>query len=303
MDMLALADFNLVAMHGSFSEASRKTGRPKATLSRRVLDLEESLGARLVERNSRGFRLTEAGALLRARTGPLLDELVVAGKIVSALPEIPRGCLRVSAPSLLSDMALGSVAASFARTYPEVRLEIVAEDRMADPIADGYDLVIRVNPSPNDHLVGRCVVQDERWLVAAPSIPRPTEASGKATEVAAIVRTAPKPGTIWTIRDGEQTRRFQPQAVMSLSSLRMLRDAVLAGGGSALLPKSLIRRDVAAGKLALWGVEDGSRTELWALHTSSRLASAKVTAFIQHLVVSLHGLGEDVSANDRQPTA
>ncbi len=146
MDLSALADFNLVATHGGFGRAARASGRAKATLSRRVSELEASLGARLIERGERSLRLTEAGALLHARTGPLLSEIAEAGAVVGGGLDRPRGRLRVSAPLLLSDTQLGRVAADFARAYPEVELEICAEDRFVDPIEEGFDVIIRVNP-------------------------------------------------------------------------------------------------------------------------------------------------------------
>ena len=295
MDLPALADFDRVATHGGYSQASRKTGRPKATLSRRVVDLEESLGVRLIARGSRTLRLTEAGALLHARTRPLLSELAEAGEMVSAVPGHPRGRLSVSAPVLLSDMVLGRIAVGFARAYPEVQLDITAEDRIVDPSADGYDLVIRVNPPSDEQLVGRCVLRDERWLVAAPSIGRPTAHAGDVPPgLPAIVRTMPRRGTIWRIHDGKSTSCFVPEPMMRLSSLPMLRDAVVAGAGSALLPRSLVGHDVAAGRLVFWGVEDGPPTELWALHTSRRLASPKVTAFIRYLAIALAGIEDSV---------
>ena len=75
MDLLALSDFNLVARHGSFGKAARATGRPKATLSRRVAELESSLGLRLLERGAKGLKLTDEGRALHVRTGALLAEV------------------------------------------------------------------------------------------------------------------------------------------------------------------------------------------------------------------------------------
>src|ERR1043165_7154493 len=106
MDLNALADFNLVAMHKGFGKASRATGRSKATLSRRIADLEEALGIRLIERGARSLELTEAGQILRARTeGPMreVDDAVTAAREGLAAP---RGRLRISAPLLFSQVAL-----------------------------------------------------------------------------------------------------------------------------------------------------------------------------------------------------
>ena len=288
MDLLALADFDVVATHGGFSQASRVSGRPKATLARRVDGLEITLGVRLLERTSRGLHLTAAGVRLQARVGPLLAELAQAGEGV-ATEGPPRGRLRVSAPTLLSDSTLGSIAVSFARLYPEVSLEITAENRMADLPADGYDLVIRVDPGPRERLVGRCILRDERWLVAASSVARPAERAGSPPSLPVIVHVPPKAGAVWTVQEGEHNLRFSPQMVLLLSSLPMQRAAVLAGGGAALLPRSMVGQDVSGGRLVRWGVDSGAPAELWALHTSRRLVDPKVTAFVQHLTAALAG--------------
>ncbi len=98
MDLNALNDFQLVAVHGGFGRASRASGRSKATLSRRVAELEESLGVRLFERSDRSLELTEAGQLLLARIeGPMRE---VAEAVAAARDglDTPRGRLRVAAP-------------------------------------------------------------------------------------------------------------------------------------------------------------------------------------------------------------
>uniref|UniRef100_UPI0031D889FE LysR family transcriptional regulator n=1 Tax=Inquilinus sp. TaxID=1932117 RepID=UPI0031D889FE len=155
MDLLALADFTLVARHGGFGRAARAAGRPKATLSRRVAELEAALGLRLFERGSRALKLTEEGRALFQRAGRLLAELEETAAAIASGGERPRGRLRISAPLLFSQTAMGKIAAGFALAYPEVRLEVSTEDRAVDLIEEGFDLVIRVNPDPDDSLVGR----------------------------------------------------------------------------------------------------------------------------------------------------
>ncbi len=299
MDLLALADFDLVVLHGSFSEASRRTGRPKATLSRRVKDLEEDVGARLIEPGARKLRLTEAGAALHRRTRPLLDGLAEAFDEVGTNLNTPRGRLRVSAPVLFCDMAMGPIAVAFARAHPSVRLDVTAEDRVVDLLAEGYDLTIRVNPMPNERLVGRCVFRDERLLVGAPASRLPPR-EPSSTPLPAVVHRTITSGTRWKIRDGERLSSFTPEPTMRLSSLPMVRDAVVTGDGFSLLPRSLVGNDVATGRLTCWGVEDGPRTELWALHASRRLVSPAVRAFMDQLVASLAGFGDRPAAYFRE---
>ena len=98
MDLHDLADFNLVAAHGGFGKASRASDRPKATLSRRVRNLEEGLGVRLLERGAHSLRLTQEGKTLFGRTEGLLAEIAEIGAEIGEGRAKPRGRLRVSAP-------------------------------------------------------------------------------------------------------------------------------------------------------------------------------------------------------------
>ncbi len=112
MDLQALTDFNLVAAHGGFGRASRASGRAKATLSRRVAELEQSLGVRLIERGSQSLRLTDEGRALHERTSGPLSDIAEAGEAVVLGASTPRGRLRVSAPVLLPmSRSAGSVRA------------------------------------------------------------------------------------------------------------------------------------------------------------------------------------------------
>ncbi|NTJ10587.1 LysR family transcriptional regulator [Rhizobium lusitanum] len=286
MDLQALSDFNLVAAHGGFGRASRVTGRPKATLSRRVAELEQSLGVRLIERGSQSLRLTDEGRALHERTDGLLSEIAEAGEAVVLGASTPRGRLRVSAPVVFAHVALGRIGARFALAYPEVQLDIVAEDRKVDPVEDGYDLIIRIDPAPDERLVGRRFLNDERLIVAPPGMrcPLPTADGEEELAVKAVLLSASSQTAVWRLGSGaEPDVVLKPEPVLRLSSLLMVRDAVLAGAGVALLPKLLVADDIAAGRLAYWGTLRGPPVEIWALQSSRRLIGAKVRAFLDVL--------------------
>lgn len=296
MDLNALEDFNLVVGHGGFGRASRATGRPKATLSRRVSELEQSLGVRLIERGGHVLHLTEEGRALHERTAGLVAELTEAGEAVASRAPIPRGRLRVSAPVVFSHVVLARIGARFALAYPLVQLDIVAEDRVVDPVEEGYDLTIRIDPGTDDRLAGRPILGDQRLIVASPEMPRPDVAADTEVPIAAVVmiRTPPgsglQPAPVWRMRrDGGDACTLVPQPILRLSSLLMVRQAVLAGAGAALLPKLLVAEDIEAGRLVCWGTEDGPGVKIWALYSSRRLLSAKVRAFIDALVEALPG--------------
>ncbi|MDD1451099.1 LysR substrate-binding domain-containing protein [Sphingomonas sp. H160509] len=277
MDLLALADFTLVARHEGFGKAARASHRPKATLSRRVAELEAALDVRLFERGARTLKLTEEGRALFARTGPLLAELEETAVAISSGGETPRGRLRISAPLLFSQTAMGRLAAEFIRRYPDVRLEVTTDDRMVDMIEEGYDLVIRVNPAPDDTLVGRPFLHDRLVVVAGPGMVRLAEGI-----MPAVVR-GNDPERSWTVDTPDGPIEIAVNPVLRLSSLIMIRDAVRTGVGVAKLPLSLVSDDIDCGRLAPWGNVAKSEIALWALYPTRRLLNARVSAFLDFL--------------------
>jgi DNA-binding transcriptional LysR family regulator len=289
MDLLALADFNLVARHQGFGRAARAAGRPKATLSRRVAELEEALDLRLFERGGRTLKLTEEGRALHARTAALLAELDDTAAAIASGGHTPRGRLRISAPLLFSQSAMGKLAAAFATRYPEVRLEVTTEDRPVDMIEEGYDLVIRVNPAPDETLIGRPFLRDRLVVVASPALARPKD----GVPAPAVVRGPFAGRAQWSLAGAP----LAVEPVLSLSSMIMVRDAVRSGLGVARLPISLVSRDLAAGRLARWGDADAPEIVLWALYPSRRLLSARVQAFLDHIKAAFPtGAPEELAA-------
>lgn len=280
MDLNALEDFQLVATHGGFGKASRASGRSKATLSRRMADLEEALGIRLIERGTQRLELTEAGQQLLSRIeGPMHE---VAEAIASARDSLatPRGRLRIAAPILFSQLAFGRIAAQFLAIYPEVQIEAVAEDRVVNLVDEHFDATIRINPSKDSELVGRCFAKDRLMLVTAPSFQMPMGQSDKPFLVPAVVTPTYRDGDLWSVNQGQFT--IEPKPVLRLTSLLTVRDAIIAGAGAAMLPRSIIGRLLENGALVSWGSAD-QEVELWALHTSRRLQSPKVRAFVEFM--------------------
>lgn len=278
MNLNALIDFMLVASNEGLGKASRASGASKATLSRRISDLEEQLGVRLVERSARGLKLTEAGRILIARTEGPLSEVAEAMTAVREGISAPRGRLRVAAPVLFSQLAMGRIGAEFCAAYPEVIIEVTAEDRLVDLVEEQFDVAIRINPSPDSNLVGRCFARDRLVVVAAPTVAKPLP--GAISPVPAIVVQSFEP-THWTL--GGENLTLEPVPRMRFSSFLMIRDAAIAGGGAALMPQSIAWESLARGDLVQWGTVSGAEPALWVLHTSRRLAAPKVRAFVDFI--------------------
>ncbi|SES46292.1 substrate binding domain-containing protein, partial [Rhizobium sp. NFR03] len=152
------------------------------------------------------------------------------------------------------------------------------EDRAVDMIEEGYDLVIRVNPAPDESLVGRAFLHDRLVVVAGPDLARPQDGQ----LVPCVVRGGGSQET-WTVMNPKGPAKIRVDPVLVLSSLIMVRDAVRAGVGAARLPISLVSHDIADGTLQHWGDIERSEIALWALYPSRRLLSARVSAFLDFL--------------------
>lgn len=280
MDINALKDFHLIASCGGIGAASRASGKPKATLSRRLAELEEAVGVRLIERGGHRLHVTEAGERLLLRTaGPIqeIDEAALSARENAAKPA---GWLRVTAPLLFSQLALGRLLAEFRLRYPDIRVETLSENRLADLVDEQFDVAIRINPPVNSALVGRCFARDRLVLVAVPALERPIGSAESPPAIPAVVMSTFSEGETWRVLKGQ--RCFAPQPVMRLSSLLTVRDAVMAGAGAAMLPQSIVSRQLETGELVSWGEAD-TLTELWVLHTSRRLQSPKVKVFVEFI--------------------
>jgi DNA-binding transcriptional LysR family regulator len=166
-DLNTLVIFAKVIEANSFSEAARRLRMPVSTVSRRIAELEDLLGVTILERSTRGLRLTDIGAELLeyARRSAELSEAV--DNVVSNQLSDVSGVLRLSAPPSISDTLLLPLIGGFQAAHPNVRVQILVTDRFVDHIADGVDLVFRVGPLKDSSLVARTILAYRNQLVAS----------------------------------------------------------------------------------------------------------------------------------------
>jgi len=275
-----------VVTHGGFAAAARAKGIPKSSLSRRVHELEDKLGVRLIDRTSRTFRPTVEGGELFERAAPALSGLQEVEQMLLSKGGEPTGRLRIAAPTLFGDFYLGRLAARYYAAYPKVELEIVVNDRTVDLLGEGFDAAIRVNGPVTNDLVRLDFARCRMQLVAARAV---------ATRVGPLSpRTCRELPTVffdnfpvappWQFVDGTRKFAVAPHAVMRLSTLAMVRDAVREGAGFSMLPDTLVADDIANGSLLHFGDLDGVDVDLSIVHPTRRLVSRRLRAFIDMLV-------------------
>ncbi len=286
LEITMLRDFQLVAFHGGFGKASRATGRPKATLSKRVHELEECLGVRVFDRSSRSLVLTDEGEKLVIYAEHLIDTVDQIREELGVYAKRPRGKLRIAAPSVFSQMWLGRVTAEFLKRYPEVEIEAVIAEPPLDIAAEQFDLLIRVNPPPSVELVGRVFARDGARVVTSPQSRSLLES--KLADAADVVLPAVAPTGIatldkWSLIFEGIGFQAQPTIQLHLPSRHMVRDAVLSGFGFAELPTSLVLEDLEQGRLIDLGPAPRPEVEVWVLYASRRLISRRVSAFVGFL--------------------
>jgi DNA-binding transcriptional LysR family regulator len=253
-DLNSLVVFAKVVEVNSFSEAARRLKMPISTVSRRVAELEDQLGVRLLERSTRNLRLTELGAEIfehAVRSAELSDsvESIVSNRLADV-----SGILRLSAPPSISDTLLTPLVTAFQASYPNVRVQILVTDRFVDHIAEGIDLVFRRGRLKDSSLVVRPILTYRHRLVASPAYLKGCNPPGQPRELLAhrlLAFSYRRPDSSWTFLhengSDKQTLAFQP--FLAMNDFAGLAAALLAGGGIGELPPIVQPELVREGRL------------------------------------------------------
>ncbi|HUH02971.1 MAG TPA: LysR family transcriptional regulator, partial [Kofleriaceae bacterium] len=167
MDLNEILIFTRVVQAGSFTGAARSLEMPKSTVSRKVSELEERLGARLLQRTTRKLSLTDVGRTYFEHAARVVAEVEEAEQAVTRMQEAPRGLLRVTTP--LNFGYLGPMVASFLDRYPEVQVEIVCADRVVDLVHEGFDVAVRAGELGDSTSIARNLGALESFVIASPA--------------------------------------------------------------------------------------------------------------------------------------
>jgi DNA-binding transcriptional LysR family regulator len=284
-DLNTLIIFAKVVEAKSFSEAARRLGMPISTVSRRVAELEDQLGVRLLDRSTRSLRLTDLGS-------EILEQAIRSAEVNEAVESIisnrlsnVSGLLRLSAPPSVSDTLLTPLVTAFQASYPDVRVQILVTDRFVDHIGDGVDIVFRLGDLKDSSLVARKLLTYRHQLVASPTYLKacaPPEKPQDLLRHRLIAFSYWRPESSWTFvhangRDRE-TLTFQP--ALSMNDFAGLTPALLAGRGIGDLPPVVQPELVRDGRLVEVMPQWRFRTlDLSLVHLGNRLMPRAVRVF------------------------
>src|SRR5580658_1800473 len=279
--------FARVVEASSFSEAARGLKMPTSTVSRRVAELEDELGVRLLERTTRRLRVTAAGAeiLGHARRSAELSEAI--DNIASNHLTKVSGTLRLSAPPSISDSLIAPLVCAFQAEYPDVRVQILITERIVDHVEEGVDLLFRVGALRDSTLVARRILSYRHQVLASPAYlkarKRPTAPQDLLDHrLLAFSRSQPENRWNFFHVNGEDftTLRFQPY--LSINDYAGIVPPLLAGVGIGELPPlvrpELLRKGQLVELMPKWRL----RTfDLWLLHAGNRNPSRAVSVFTE----------------------
>lgn len=287
MDQLAaLRALRRVVELGGFTAAAEALGVSHSAVSRQIRQLETRLGAQLLNRTTRRFALTAAGADYYAASRHILDALDEADRAVGAHQARPSGSLRINAPMAFGTLELAAWLPQFIARYPELQVDLVCNDRIVDLIDDGFDVALRLTRElPDSTLIARRLTSSRIMLVAAPAY---LELHGAPRAPADLLQHN---CLTYTQLDKPSDWRFTgpdgaPHQVTVSGNLQAntgiaLRAAALGGLGIATTASFIVHEDLRRGELVPVLPDYLIRPrELYALYPQNRHLSPKVRAFV-----------------------
>jgi len=280
--------FVQVAETGSLSRAAEALGLSNAAASRHLQALEDRLGARLVERNTRRLFLTDTGQEFFSRAKTLLADLKDAEDVVNAHTLNPTGMLRISASLSFSMQHIAPLLRAYTERYPNVSVHVEAANRYLDIIDNNIDVAIRTREfEPDSNITVRRLAQTRRILVTAPRYlarhGRPRTLEELAQHKLLIYTYANNPGELRFTRD-EQTTALQVKGLLESNDGQILRAAALDGMGILVQPTYIVYDDMVAGRLVpVLDEWDLPRLTVNLAYPSRKHLSAKVRTFIDFM--------------------
>ncbi|WP_050626832.1 LysR family transcriptional regulator [Bradyrhizobium viridifuturi] len=295
MDRLrAFEVFATVVGQGSFTRAADKLETSPANVTRYINELEEMLGARLLNRTSRHLSLTDTGKTLYDRALSILEEVAEAEAIASSTAMQPRGRLRINAPLSFGILHLAPLWPRFMARYPDIELDISLVDRLVDLVDEGFDLAVRISRGGSPSLISRKLAVIRHFVCASPDYVARHGAPQTPDDIrnhACIAYAYSASAEEWRLLDGDGRLHTVPVSnIFNTNNGETACAAALAGFGLILQPTFLIGELLRQGRLVrLLPGYHTPETDVLAVYPSRRHVGAKVRVMVDFLVEAFRG--------------
>lgn len=252
IDRNAMALYVKVVENRSFSETARREDVPVSTVSRKIAELENALGVKLLERSTRQLRVTDIGRDYYEHCRRGLEEFDMANLLVNNRQREVSGTLRISVPPNLSDVIVAPLITAFRKHYPNVLFRILVADRNMHLIEDGIDLALRVGELADSSMVARPALRYRHLLVASPEYlaragqpSRPDELRDHPLITFSHWFVEPR----WALTNGEVVEEILINPRFSINEYNGIQRAVLDGHGIGEIPSIICRGQLETGEL------------------------------------------------------
>lgn len=285
----------VLAQTRSYTQAARRLGISKASVSMRIAELERAAGVPLVRRTTRSVGLTEAGQQLVDDTQAAFTRIEQSFASIKDLAGAPRGLVRVTAPVALGRQHVAPTLAAFLRSYPEIRLELDLTDRFVNLAQEGFDLAIRHAHAPPDTHVAWVLCPTHSLLVASSDYLRRHGTPSHPSDLAShqcLLYLRGTAGQSWSF-EREGARKAAENVIVAVNgplranNSEVLREAVLGGLGIGLLPDFSAAAHLGPRQLVRvlpqWQPRGFFGERLYAIRPWSPQVPRAVQCFVDHL--------------------
>jgi DNA-binding transcriptional LysR family regulator len=290
---LSIEAFVRVADTLSFAEAARQLGVTNSVVSHRVQQLEKYINAPLFHRSTRHVRLSEVGETYYRQCADVVANLADLTDQMRDLRATPAGRLRIQVLPGFAIRHFAGILAGFRQQYPDIDLDIAVDDRVIDPIEEGFDVAFQIFAPQNDSLIARRLFTLRRIFCAAPAyIDRagmPQRPSDLACRNVALYSAYPTRNK-WAFSRGAESVEIDLAPHLRTNSVHLLRDYAVSGAAVVCLPTLVASEDLLAGRLVPVLHDYAlSSFEFAAVYPSSQRQALKVRALVDYLAQSLQG--------------
>ncbi|MBC7004257.1 LysR family transcriptional regulator [Photobacterium sp. BZF1] len=287
--------FNAVVETGSISETSRVFDVQPSSVSRQLAALEEELGVRLINRNTRTVSLTEAGQTFYSYSQHIVASLDEARRTINDLQDIPKGKLVISSTVGYGEAVILPLINGFRQRYPEVEISLELSERVKDLIEDNIDVAIRSGELADSSLVARKLQDNEFILCASPEYLEAV--SGLSTPAELVDHQCIRYGYAgwqhWYLM-GEPLEKLDIGNGLEVNTVNGQKQLLLSHCGIALIPYWAVANELEDGRLQQVLPDyhfspQATPTATYAIYLKREMVSPKVRVFIDYLIEQIHG--------------